>query len=269
MIRPVTNNHGLDPLMGATPAKSTRKATPSTTSFSDVLDHQHLMFPASAQLLTKTVAGTRSLPVSLTPKSPVPGTTPIGTTPTGTTSTGTTPTGTTPIGTTPIGTTPTGTGSPTVPITYQTPFGTTTVTQPVVADFIALFTPKPSSGVPVATPLPPAPSPTPESVFGDQVWMSNPGYTAPDGGSHAYNPTYFASAATAQKVADMVGGKVVPMNAMAAAGVMLQTEPNLMVQLPDGKILNPGLIANYYNHGYPQSYVDTLVQAEIRGVENT
>jgi len=132
-----------------------------------------------------------------------------------------------------------------------------------------LFTPKPSSGVPVATPLPPAPSPTPESVFGDQVWMSNPGYTAPDGGSHAYNPTYFASAATAQKVADMVGGKVVPMNAMAAAGVMLQTEPNLMVQLPDGKILNPGLIANYYNHGYPQSYVDTLVQAEIRGVENT
>jgi hypothetical protein len=159
----------------------------------------------------------------------------------------------------------------TPPGTYTTPFGTVVVTQPVTPSLTAVFTPKPSTGAPVNTVTAPQqqPAPTPQSVFGDQVWMPDASYTAPDGSVRGYNPIYFASPATAQKVADMFGGKVVSMNMMAYAGGMLQSEPNLMVQLPNGKLVNPGLIADYYNHGYPQSYVDALVKNEIQGAQNS
>ena len=99
--------------------------------------------------------------------------------------------------------------------------------------------------------------------------MANPGYTDPAGNFRSYNPTYFASAATAQKVAQMAGGTVVSMNMMANAGGMVQNQPNLMVQLPNGTLINPGLVADFYTHGYPQSYIDTLVQNEFKGGQIT
>ena len=62
----------------------------------------------------------------------------------------------------------------------------------------------------------------------------------------------------------MVGGKVVEQNALAD-NVFHQSVPNQMIELPNGARVNAGLIADFYNHGYPQYYVDMMVQAEIRG----
>ena len=116
---------------------------------------------------------------------------------------------------------------------------------------------------------PPAESssaPTAESVFGPTPWVANPTGMAPDGSSYGYNPMYFASAATAAKVAQMVGGKVVTSNQFTSAdGPFQQQQPNEMVELADGTLINPGLVAGFYTHGYPQSYIDFLVQNEIQG----
>src|SRR5262245_43616824 len=51
--------------------------------------------------------------------------------------------------------------------------------------------------------------PTPQSVFGNDVWIKQPEGEAPNGVRWAYNPIYFATKETAQKIAAMVGGKVV------------------------------------------------------------
>jgi hypothetical protein len=131
-------------------------------------------------------------------------------------------------------------------------------------DFRALFTPNPASAA--APPFTPAPNPTPtaESVFGPTPWLTNPTGVGPNG-SYAYNPFYFASPQTAAKVAQMVGGKVVESNQFTGTGgVFAQQQPNQMVQLPDGRIINPGLVASFYTHGYPQSYVDMMVASEVK-----
>ena len=111
-------------------------------------------------------------------------------------------------------------------------------------------------------------APTAQSVFGDQPWMQDPQGSAADGTTWNYNPIYFASAATAAQVASMVGGTVFQENAITSApGTTLQqTTPNEMVQLPNGTVLNPGLIADFYDHGYSQSMVDQMIQNEIKGV---
>ena len=109
-------------------------------------------------------------------------------------------------------------------------------------------------------------APTAESVFGPTPWVANPTGMAPDGSSYGYNPMYFASAATAAKVAQMVGGKVVTSNQFTSAdGPFQQQQPNQMVELANGTLINPGLVAGFYTHGYPQSYIDFLVQNEIQG----
>ena len=36
-----------------------------------------------------------------------------------------------------------------------------------------------------------------------------------------------------------------------------------MVQMPDGRLINAGIIASYYDHGWSQQSVDALVQGEI------
>jgi len=76
---------------------------------------------------------------------------------------------------------------------------------------------------------------------------------------------YFATADTAAKVAQMVGGTVVQSNQFTGnGGSFTQQQPNLMVQLPNGHLINPGLIASFYTHGYPQSYVDQMVASEVQ-----
>jgi hypothetical protein len=108
-------------------------------------------------------------------------------------------------------------------------------------------------------------APTAESVFGPNPWIADPKGTAPDGSSYSYNPFYFATVATAAKVAQMFGGTVVASNQLADAGGFGQQQPNQMVRLPDGSLINPGLVASYYTHGYPQSYLDMLMQNKTQG----
>jgi hypothetical protein len=135
-----------------------------------------------------------------------------------------------------------------------------------VADFRSLFTQKISPTATVPTPQPaPSPSPTAESVFGASPWLANPTGVGPNNTSYGYNPFYFGSPDTAAKVAQMVGGTVVQSNQFTGTGgAFTQQQPNQMVQLPDGRMINPGLIASFYTHGYPQSYVDTLVANEVK-----
>jgi hypothetical protein len=97
------------------------------------------------------------------------------------------------------------------------------------------------------------------------VWLDSPTGAGPADSHWNYNPTYFANRATAEKIAAMIGGTVVEANALAPNGPMRQQVPNQMIQLPDGRQVNAGLIADFYNHGYPQYYVDQMVQNEIRG----
>jgi hypothetical protein len=116
-------------------------------------------------------------------------------------------------------------------------------------------TPTPSS-VPMA--------PTAQSLFGNNPWIASPGGTGP-GGGYNYNPSYFATPQTAAKVAQMLGGTVVAQNALTPGGPFVQNQPNQMVQLPNGRMVNAGLIADMYNHGYTQQTVDQMVSAEVSG----
>ena len=128
----------------------------------------------------------------------------------------------------------------------------------------ATTTPAVTIGTPVTNS-----SPTPESVFGANPWESNPLGKNPDGSYYSYNPLYFASANTGSKVAQMLGGQVVAVNDFTAPGSpFVQQQPNLMVQMPDGRMINAGLVAAFYTHGYPQSYIDGLIQQQINGTNN-
>jgi hypothetical protein len=135
------------------------------------------------------------------------------------------------------------------------------------SDFRALF----SSQPPLATAASPAASlqpaaPTPESVFGASPWIANPTGKTPDGTSFSYNPWYFATPQAAAQVAQLLGGTVVASNEFTAAGSpFVQQQANLMVEMPDGRMINAGLVASFYAHGYPQSYINTLIAAQING----
>jgi hypothetical protein len=87
----------------------------------------------------------------------------------------------------------------------------------------------------------------------------------PQGANTGYNPVYFASPATAQQVATMLGGTVVGSDQMTSAPgtTIMQSEPNLMVALPGGGQVNAGVIADMYTHNWPQSFIDQQIQAEV------
>jgi hypothetical protein len=53
----------------------------------------------------------------------------------------------------------------------------------------------------------------------------------------------------------------------APGSPLQQSQPNEMVQLSNGTQVNAGLVADLYNHGYPQSYIDReLSELEQPGV---
>ena len=107
-------------------------------------------------------------------------------------------------------------------------------------------------------------APTAQSLFGDNPWSSNAGGTGPNG-SYSYNQSYFATPETAATVAQMLGGQVVSVNAITPYGPFTQNEPNQMVQMPNGRLINAGLVADFYNHGYTQQTVDKMIAAEVSG----
>ena len=108
-------------------------------------------------------------------------------------------------------------------------------------------------------------TPTAQSVFGDNPWLDSPTGMAPDGSIYGYNQQYFATPQTAATVAQMVGGTVVQANEMTSApgSTFQQQQPNEMVKLKNGALINPGLVAGFYTHGYPQSMVDQMIANEV------
>jgi hypothetical protein len=107
-------------------------------------------------------------------------------------------------------------------------------------------------------------APTAQSLFGDNPWSTDAGGSGP-GGSYSYNPYYFATEATAAKVAQMLGGKVVAMNAITPYGPFQQNHLNQMIELPNGRLINAGLVAGFYDHGFTQQMVDKLIAVEVSG----
>jgi len=107
-------------------------------------------------------------------------------------------------------------------------------------------------------------APTAQSLFGASPWSTGAGGTGVNG-SYGYNPYYFATPATAAKVAQMLGGKVVPMDAITPFGPFQQNQPNQMIQMPDGRLINAGLVAGFYDHGLTQQTVDKMIAAEVTG----
>jgi hypothetical protein len=107
-------------------------------------------------------------------------------------------------------------------------------------------------------------APSAQSLFGANPWITNAGGNGPNGG-YSYNKYYFATPETAAKVAQILGGKVVATNDLTPYGPFVQNQANQMVQMPDGRLINAGIIASYYDHGWSQQTVDALVNGEITG----
>ena len=107
-----------------------------------------------------------------------------------------------------------------------------------------------------------------QDAFGATPWMQNAGGNGP-AGAFNLNPMYFASQQTAQTVATMLGGTVVPVDTFAqtAGNHFTQNQPNEMVKLPDGSLINAGLVAGFFTHGYQLSMIKTMIQNEITNVE--
>jgi len=123
-----------------------------------------------------------------------------------------------------------------------------------------------SSAEAAASPIAPSPAPTAQSVFGPNVWMTDPTGLNPDGSTFEYNPFYFATENTAQTVAQMVGGKVISEDVFtqpAGQDPFVQQRPNYMVQMPNGAVINPGLVASFYTFGFSQAQVDTMIAQEV------
>jgi hypothetical protein len=133
-----------------------------------------------------------------------------------------------------------------------------------VPSILSLFAGKPGTNAPAAVAANPSP-PTAEQVFGPNPWLENPTGMGPDGSIYGYNPQYFATPQTAAMVAKMVGGTVVQSNELTSApgSHFMQQQPNQMVRLANGTVINPGLVATFYTHGYPQSMVDQMIANEV------
>jgi len=168
----------------------------------------------------------------------------------------------------------------------QTPIGGVMEDAQSTPDFYALFSPMTATPAAAAQPTSAAPDtvapaaqpnattpdtaaatdPTLAAEFGSQPFMANPGGTGPEGIVLNFNPVYFATQATAEKVASLVGGTVVAKDAtITNVGVFQQADPNEMIQFANGSSVNAGLIANFFDHGYSQSYINTLLANVTNG----
>lgn len=104
---------------------------------------------------------------------------------------------------------------------------------------------------------------TAESLFGTDIFLKNP---SGHGGYHVwnYNPAYFATRQTADIVAKMLGGIVIERNDICSgAGGLFQDQPNEMVQLPNGKLVNAGIVADIFNHESCQVMQNKLLQEAV------
>jgi len=117
-----------------------------------------------------------------------------------------------------------------------------------------------------SVPATPKPIPTAQAVFGSDPWIANPGGVAPNGVTYGYNPEYFATRATADKLAQIYGGTVEETNAITPFGPFKQNQMNEMIRFPNGNVVNAGILASYYNRGLTQEQIDGAITAEIRDI---
>ena len=149
-------------------------------------------------------------------------------------------------------------------IVPKTATSTPEATSDAAADFRALFTSRSNPPVPFVPAAPKAVNPTAQAVFGDNPWIANPGGVAPNGVAYGYNPEYFATRATADKLAQMYGGTVEEANAITPYGPFKQNQMNEMIRFSNGNVVNAGILASYYNRGFTQEQIDTAIAGEIR-----
>lgn len=138
--------------------------------------------------------------------------------------------------------------------------------------------------------------PTMQELFGDSPFVTDPppGGTGPYG-AYRYNSKFFATPATAQTVAKILGGTVEAREEYSG-GPFKQNQPNQMVRMPvlqadvdavaeadgdtafdelgrpvqldsigraTGRLINAGNIADLFNHGYAQVNVDKMISEEV------
>ena len=151
--------------------------------------------------------------------------------------------------------------------------------------------------------LPPQPQdqpyphvPTMQELFGASPFVTSPkpGGSGPYG-AYLYNPSFFATPETAEKVRVLLGGTAVEqVYAMTASGSFTANMPNLMVRMPvleadteaaakgeadnngqpvdpngqpvdpKGRLINAGVIANVFSHGYTSiAIVEKAISEEV------
>jgi hypothetical protein len=66
----------------------------------------------------------------------------------------------------------------------------------------------------------------------------------------------------------MLGGTVVASDQFTApSSPVQQQQPNQMVQLANGTLINAGQVAWLYDHGFSQSYIDASLSAMVTGTD--
>jgi hypothetical protein len=169
--------------------------------------------------------------------------------------------------------TPSASRPPTTAPSFSTVFASIAAAATASGATVASTAPAPAGSTAALT-TPAAVSTTPAdatddsngSPFGANPWLTDPTGAGP-GPVTNYNPIYFATAQTAQTVAQMTGGTVVSENAITSSSgsPFQQNQPNLMVELPNGGLINPGLVADIYTHGWNQAFENQQVANEVAG----
>jgi len=124
-------------------------------------------------------------------------------------------------------------------------------------------------------PVSPSPTPSPSAPkapnadwpypdLGPHPFMSSPSGSGPNG-RFGFNSTYFPTLATSKAIAQMLGGKVVPQNAILSApgSHFTQNQPNYMIELPNGNIINPGPIAQAIHLRQSRTMIDAIIDSEV------
>lgn len=146
-----------------------------------------------------------------------------------------------------------GTAGSTTPI-----FGSGDSTQPATPGVPSVGSTTPPSAIPTANP------------YGNSPFAANPGFTGPNGPG-GYNPQTFATQSTAQQIASQYGGTVISnpsAGLLGAPSSPFQTnQPQYMIQMPNGTIIDPAKIASLYANAGPGG-LTAYDQAQVQDVLN-
>jgi hypothetical protein len=128
-----------------------------------------------------------------------------------------------------------------------------------------IFDPEGMGGAPRASAAaaPAATAPGADAPEPFQPSFLNAFVTSPLGGAVPLNPHYFATQATAQWMADRYGtGEVVQMAPGGEGGPFTITERQWHFRLPDGNLVNAGVLAAHYTDGN-EGLADQVIRREL------